>query len=91
MYIFANETIQQVPWNKGKLIGQKPPLQPKHVWAIRTKLHLDGCIRDGFRRLGSGVSMATGPCAPTVAGRARPGPLTDRGAVPILRGNIGGA
>ena len=24
------------PWNKGKLIGQKPPLQPKHVWAIRT-------------------------------------------------------
>ncbi len=46
MYIFANETIQQVPWNKGKLIGQKPPLQPKHVWAIRTKLHLDGRIRD---------------------------------------------
>jgi hypothetical protein len=23
------------PWNKGKLSGQKPPLQPKHVWAIR--------------------------------------------------------
>jgi hypothetical protein len=20
-----------VPWNKGKLIGPKPPLQPKHV------------------------------------------------------------
>ena len=46
MNIFANESIQQVPWNKGKLIGQKPPLQPKHVWAIRTKLHLDGRIRD---------------------------------------------
>ena len=28
------------PWNKGKLTGAKPPLQPKHVWAIRTKLHL---------------------------------------------------
>ncbi len=28
------------PWNKGKLIGQKPPLQPKHVWAIRTRLQL---------------------------------------------------
>ena len=26
------------PWNKGKLIGQKPPQQPKHVWAIRTRL-----------------------------------------------------
>ena len=28
-------------WNKGKFIGQKPPLQPKHVWAIRTRLQLD--------------------------------------------------
>jgi integrase len=26
------------PWNKGKSMGQKPPLQPKHVWAIRTRL-----------------------------------------------------
>lgn len=33
-------------WNKGKLVGQKPPLQPKHVWAIRTKLQLDGRLRD---------------------------------------------
>jgi len=22
-------------WNKGKLIGQKPPLKPKDIWAIR--------------------------------------------------------
>src|SRR3546814_4002812 len=28
------------PWNKGKLIGPKPPLQPKHVWSIRTRLQL---------------------------------------------------
>lgn len=34
------------PWNKGKLIGQKPPLQPKHVWAIRTRLQLDGRLRE---------------------------------------------
>ena len=34
------------PWNKGKLIGQKPPLQPNHVWAIRTKLQLDRKLRD---------------------------------------------
>ena len=46
MYIFANETVQRVPWNKGRLIGQKPPLQPKHVWAIRIKIHLDGRTRD---------------------------------------------
>ncbi len=34
------------PWNKGKLTGQKPPLQPKHVWAIRTRLQLAAKIRD---------------------------------------------
>jgi len=22
----------RVPWNKGKIIGAKPPLRPKHVW-----------------------------------------------------------
>ena len=35
-----------VPWNKGKLTGQKPPLQPKHVWAIRTRLQLAEAKRD---------------------------------------------
>lgn len=34
------------PWNKGKLTGQKPPLQPKHVWAIRTRLQLARRTRD---------------------------------------------
>ena len=34
------------PWNKGKLIGAKPPLRSKHVWSIRTKLQLDGRTRD---------------------------------------------
>src|SRR6266536_2133098 len=24
-----------VPWNKGKLLGQKPPLKLKEIWAIR--------------------------------------------------------
>jgi integrase len=32
------------PWNKGKLIGAKPPLWPKHVWSIRTKLQIEGRI-----------------------------------------------
>jgi hypothetical protein len=27
-------------WNKGKLIGAKPPPRPKHVWSIRTKLQV---------------------------------------------------
>jgi integrase len=36
----------RVPWNKGKIIGAKPPLRPKHVWSIRTKLQVEGRIRD---------------------------------------------
>jgi integrase len=35
-----------VPWNKGKVVGQKPPLRPKHVWAIRTRLQMAGRGRD---------------------------------------------
>jgi integrase len=42
----GNETNTRIPWNKGKLTGQKPPLQPRHVWAIRTQLQLTGRIRD---------------------------------------------
>ena len=34
------------PWNKGKLVGQKPPLRPKHVWSIRTRLQMEGRTRD---------------------------------------------
>src|ERR1700732_2337052 len=37
---------KRVPWNKGKLAGAKPPLRPKHVWSIRTKLQIDGRVRD---------------------------------------------
>jgi integrase len=38
--------LPRVPWNKGKLIGQKPPLRSKHVWSIRTKLQISGQTRD---------------------------------------------
>ena len=34
------------PWNKGKLIGAKPPLRVSHVWSIRMKLQLEGRTRD---------------------------------------------
>lgn len=37
---------QQVPWNKGRLIGPKPPLLPRHVWSIRTRLQFTGKSRD---------------------------------------------
>lgn len=34
------------PWNKGKFTGAKPPLRPKHVWSIRSKLQAEGRTRD---------------------------------------------
>ena len=37
---------KRVPWNKGKVIGAKPPLRPKHVWSIPTKLQVEGLVRD---------------------------------------------
>jgi integrase len=37
---------KRIPWNKGKLTGPKPPLRTKHVWSIRTKLQVEGRIRD---------------------------------------------
>jgi integrase len=35
-----------VPWNKGKLMGAKPPLRPGHVWSIRAKLQIAGRTSD---------------------------------------------
>ena len=34
------------PWNKGKLVGQKPPLKLKDIWAVRIHLQLEKRIRD---------------------------------------------
>jgi integrase len=42
----SGASAARMPWNKGKLIGAKPPLQPKHVWAIRTQLQLGKRTRD---------------------------------------------
>jgi hypothetical protein len=39
-------TTPRRPWNKGKPIGPKPPLQRKHVWSIRAGLQLAGRTRD---------------------------------------------
>ena len=37
---------KRAPWNKGRLIGAKPPLRQKHVWAIRTMLQVERSKRD---------------------------------------------
>lgn len=36
----------RVPWNKGKLTGQKPPLKLRKIWAIRTRLQMSSNIRE---------------------------------------------
>ena len=45
MYLLTNKP-QHIPWNKGKLIGQKPPLKLKEVWAIRIRLQMANRIRE---------------------------------------------
>ncbi len=36
----------KIPWNQGRLVGQKSPLKLKEVWAIRIRLQLDNNPRD---------------------------------------------
>ena len=40
------------PWNKGKLLGQKPRLKLKEIWAIRIRLQLGHRDRDLASDLG---------------------------------------
>ncbi len=35
-----------IPWNEGKLIGQKPPLKLREIWAIRIRLQIQQRVRD---------------------------------------------
>ena len=37
---------RSVPWNKGKLVGQKAPLKLRDIWAIRVRLQLGKKTRD---------------------------------------------
>lgn len=38
--------IPSRPWNTGRMVGPKPPLKPKHIWAIRHQLKSNGRVRD---------------------------------------------
>jgi len=40
------ERDQPIPWNKGKLIGQRPALKLQEVWAIRIRLQLSKNIQE---------------------------------------------
>lgn len=41
-----SRTKHREPWNKGKLVGQKAPLRPKEIWAIRVRLQLQQRVRE---------------------------------------------
>ena len=44
--IKINNASSRVAWNKGQLVGQKRPLRPKEVWAIRVRLQIKRRKRD---------------------------------------------
>ena len=46
MYLFTCTPKIIEPWNKGKIIGQKPPLKLREIWAIRIRLQLARKLRD---------------------------------------------
>ena len=46
MYQSPIQQTSQVPWNKGKLSGQKRPLKLQEIWAIRIRLQLQDRTRD---------------------------------------------
>ena len=43
-----NQTIScvKIPWNKGKIVGQKAPLKLEDIWAIRIRLQLGHRTRE---------------------------------------------
>jgi integrase len=44
--IKTNSASMRVAWNKGRLVGQKRPLRPREVWAIRVRLQMKPSKRD---------------------------------------------
>ena len=56
--------------NRGRLIGQKRPLLPKQVWAIRARLELSGNLRD-LALFNLAIDSKLRGCGPVVGDRVR--------------------
>jgi hypothetical protein len=85
--------LRRLAWNKGKPIGAKPALRPKHVWAIRTKLQVEGRIRE-LAMLNLAIDSKLRGCdvvALKVDDVAPNGHATERAYVSVLEGdtNVG--
>ena len=46
MEIINSATSIRVPWNKGKLVGQKAPFKLNEIWAIRVRLQIASRCRE---------------------------------------------
>lgn len=46
MFSFTKKPAKNIPWNKGKLVGQKPPLKLREIWSIRIRLQLANKIKE---------------------------------------------
>jgi len=46
MQYLLTHQVSRVPWNKGKITGQKPPLKRSEIWAIRVRLPIRRRISD---------------------------------------------
>ena len=46
MYALIEYKPPRGPWNKGKIVGPKPPLRPQEVWSIRIHLQMKANGRD---------------------------------------------
>lgn len=46
MLYLEHDKPRRIPWNKGKITGQKPPLKLNEVWAIRIRLQIADKKRD---------------------------------------------
>ena len=41
-----NQSHPRIPWNKGKLVGQKAPLTQQQIWSLRIRLETAGNPRN---------------------------------------------
>lgn len=46
MFTSTTKTSNRIPWNKGRLIGQKSPLSLQDIWSVRMKLRNENRLRD---------------------------------------------
>ena len=91
----SSDTATSRPaWNKGKIIGPRPPLRSGHVWSICAKLQLERRLRDlalfnlaidSKLRGCDLVALRVGDVAPNGYALAEPTSITGRHTSPSFR------